>query len=106
MHSFFDRTNGAEHEPKQKYDPAGVEDRGEPAGPENASRTGRDAGYNWHEGEAAAAHQQKKRDRFANLRGANGQPGLVSIRLDLARASPDEPDKPKRDQPKQCERDR
>src|SRR5437879_11873704 len=58
IHSLFDRKNGAEYEGKQRQDPAGVEDRGQRAGSENASRARREAGYNRHEGEAAAAHQR------------------------------------------------
>ena len=67
IHSLFDRKNGAEYEAKQRHDPAGVEDRGQRAGSENASRARRDAGYNRHEGEAAAAHQRTMTNLGGNV---------------------------------------
>src|SRR2546430_6143514 len=103
-HSFFDGADCAEHEPEQSDDPSGVEDRGERARPEDTSRTGSDTGDDRHESEPAAAHQKKKRDRLANRGRAHCQPRLVSLRLDRARMSPNESDKPERKQSEQDDR--
>ena len=65
VHPFFDRANGAEREPKQPDDPAGVENRGEQADVEKASRSANDAGRDRHQRERAAAHPKKKREWFA-----------------------------------------
>ena len=65
-HSFFNRANGAENEPGQGDDPTGFENRGERADPEQASGPADNAGGDRHQRKRAAAHPQKKCDRFAD----------------------------------------
>jgi len=66
MHPFFDSANGAEHEPEQSGDRAGVENRGEHVDPEDATGLADDAGSDRHQGKCAAAHPKKKREGLAD----------------------------------------
>ena len=103
VHPFLDCANRAEHEPEQGDNPAGVKNRGEQADVKNASRPPDDASSYRHKGERAAAHPNKKRERFAKRRRDELQRRLMSVRLDLTGVSPNEPKKPARNQSEKTE---
>ena len=56
VHPFFDCADRAENEPEHGDDPSGVKNPGERAGPEQTRRTPNNAGDDWHQRKAAAAH--------------------------------------------------
>ena len=56
VHPFFDCPDRAENEPEESDDPSGIKNTGERAGPEQTCRTTNNAGHDWHEGKASAAH--------------------------------------------------
>src|ERR1700730_8327545 len=94
MDSFLDRANRPKDQPEQSDNPPRVENACERAGPEKTGRTGNNASDNRHKCKAAAAHPEEKSDRFPNRSRTQRKPGLMPFRLDLARASPNNPENP------------
>jgi hypothetical protein len=104
MHSLSERSNCSENKPEKSDYPPRVENVGERTGQEKTSWSGNEAGDDRHKCESSAAHQQEKCKRFTDSGRAQSQPGLVSFRLDLAGASPNDPDKRTREHSEHYER--
>ena len=65
VRSLFKRPNDAEHEPEKGNDPARVENGSKSPHAENARRPANESSGDRHQGKRAAAHAEKKRERFA-----------------------------------------